>query len=305
MDEHWQNENMQPYAGMEPPVPRRPSRMIALLLALIFPAVYLVTQVVVAFIVMFAQTFALSLASGGDMEVLQQQVAQSVSEMMPVIMTVYCVLTVVSAVLTVKLGHGKIFRDMGFGRPDILALLFALLLGVAMNLVTSFLMELLPIPQGMLDSYNEGVGEVLADTSPLMIFCVALLVPVTEEIAFRCMPMRSLRRAYPAWAAVLITGVLFALIHMEPLQMLYVLPTGLLLGLVFVWCGAGASVAMHIGYNGFSALALLLSSGAETEAAELTGLERLALIPMTAVFAAIAALLVWGLACRRGRHIRT
>ncbi len=304
MDERGSGENIRYYGGMEPPAPKRPSKIIALLLALIFPAVYLVAEVVVTFVVMFAQTFSLALVNGGDVGAVQAQAVESMSGMLPVIMTVYCALTIVSALVGVKLCHGKIFRDMGFGRPDILAVILALFLGVAMNLVTSFLMELLPIPQEMLDSYNEGVGEALSDTSPLMIFCVALLVPVTEEIAFRCMPMRSLRRAYPAWAAVLITGAVFALVHIEPLQMLYVLPTGLLLGLVFVWCGAGASIAMHIGYNGLSALALLLSAGAETEAAELTSLERLALVPMTAVFAAIAALLVWGLACRRGRHVR-
>lgn len=287
------------YPNVPPMEPRRESKIKALLLALIFPAVYIVAQLIVAFIAGIVRSVAVIAAGGAAAaESILADPVNFAAEMMPAMAVVYSIVTVAAAALTIKLQGRKVLAELGFGGFRWVYALIALLLGVSLNLATSLLIEVLPIPQSLIDSYNNDVGDMLFRGSPLvLLLSMGILVPMAEEVAFRSMPFRALKRAFPTWAVVIFTGVLFAVIHMNPLQILYVLPTGILLGLVFVWSGAGGSFAAHIGYNSYSVLALALSGGLEpqTEMAEAAAVSPAATAVLLVLALATTAALTWAL----------
>lgn len=261
------------------------NKVISLLFALIFPAGYLLSQVIVSIVVVFCVTMV-TFAGGGGLDM---------GNLTLIATAVSGVLTAVAAVLTIKLSRKSVKTELRVRNPGAVTLILALVLGVSMNLATSALVSIIPFPDWMVDSYNEEVSAALLEgsSSVLMVCVVGVLVPIVEEICLRAMPLRALRRAYPAAVAAVIGGAIFALIHGNPLQIIYVLPVGIILCFVYIWTESViATIALHIGYNGFSALLNVLPSGdIDASAAlseDMTGLY----VGMAIAFTAITAVLV-------------
>lgn len=71
--------------------------------------------------------------------------------------------------------------------------------------------------------------------SPWGYLAIGLLAPFSEEVVLRGAVLRELLRSpkLTPWAAIVISAVLFALIHMNPAQMPYAFLIGLLLGWMY------------------------------------------------------------------------
>jgi len=63
---------------------------------------------------------------------------------------------------------------------------------------------------------------------------VAVIAPIVEEALFRGILMNGLMRNYKPWYAILLSGLLFSLFHLNPWQMTYTFFLGLLLGWLMV-----------------------------------------------------------------------
>ncbi len=68
---------------------------------------------------------------------------------------------------------------------------------------------------------------------PSMAFVSLVMAPVMEELAFRGLIQRGLRRNLPAWAAIGVTSVFFGLWHRNTGQFVYTLLFALLMGVVY------------------------------------------------------------------------
>lgn len=84
---------------------------------------------------------------------------------------------------------------------------------------------------------------------------VAVLVPIAEELLFRGIITEEIRRVAPDWLAILLGGVIFALVHGNIVQILYVLPLGLLLGAAYIWSNSiWVPILMHVIFNFFGSI---------------------------------------------------
>jgi membrane protease YdiL (CAAX protease family) len=66
------------------------------------------------------------------------------------------------------------------------------------------------------------------------ILCIALFPGFMEELLFRGYVQSRLLQRWPAWLAILVTSVLFALLHVAPHAIVFAFPLGLWLG-VLAW----------------------------------------------------------------------
>jgi uncharacterized protein len=81
------------------------------------------------------------------------------------------------------------------------------------------------------------------------------LAPILEEIIFRNILLNSLLNSYGRNKAIIISSVAFALIHLQPLQMLNALIIGLFLGIVYAKTkNIGYTMILHFFANFFSFL---------------------------------------------------
>ena len=114
---------------------------------------------------------------------------------------------------------------------------------------TSYLIAILSmIFPSWLEAYTE-LMETTGLSQNLTVFMLLYAViagPIAEELIFRGVSMRILRKAFPFWAANLIQAILFGVYHMNWLQGCYAAALGLALGYV---CEKGGSIYLSIFYH--------------------------------------------------------
>ncbi len=83
-----------------------------------------------------------------------------------------------------------------------------------------------------------------------LILGIVIFAPIAEELLFRGIIQGELRKAMPEWLAIIIQAVIFALFHMQPVQITYVIVPGLLLGVAYAWSRTiWVPIVMHITFN--------------------------------------------------------
>lgn len=97
--------------------------------------------------------------------------------------------------------------------------------------------------------------------APLILVGVVLLAPVGEELLFRGVLFQALRRRVPPWPAMGLSGLVFGLIHLEPIAVVGTFPLGMYLAWLFHRRGTLVSpIVAHLVFNLLGAL-LLIAAG--------------------------------------------
>ena len=95
------------------------------------------------------------------------------------------------------------------------------------------LAEQLPSLQKSVEAMNAG-AENIAGGNAFGTFRIAVIgAPVVEEILFRGIVLRSMRKFAPAWASILISSVLFGVYHLNIVQAAYATFMGIAAGILY------------------------------------------------------------------------
>ncbi len=158
------------------------------------------------------------------------------------LLTVCLMQTVRRRPLTGELGT----KSMNYFRLPSLAIF-----GIAFNVFISSLIDMLPIPSTLTDALNEQYSYAYGGPSlALEIVSIAVVVPIVEEIFFRGLILSRLRGKMGAVAAVLISAVLFGLVHGTVIAVAYSFVLGLILAAVtLIYDSTLPAIACHIGFN--------------------------------------------------------
>lgn len=133
------------------------------------------------------------------------------------------------------------------GRRQVACLLMA---GACGNILTTGAMELLPLPQQLMESYNQASQGLNTSLLWADLLSVAIFAPLVEELIFRGLVLSRLRKAMPAWLAVLLQGLVFGFVHGQLVWIVYATLFGLLLGYVRLRTDSlKASILLHMGFN--------------------------------------------------------
>lgn len=108
--------------------------------------------------------------------------------------------------------------------------IFCFLAGGILNLAWSHVLELLQIQQVF---SNETQEALLASEMMLQIAGLGLLIPVAEELVFRGLVYNRMKEVFPVRLAILLSALLFAVYHGNPIQMIFAFPMALALTAVY------------------------------------------------------------------------
>lgn len=170
---------------------------------------------------------------------------------------------VVPVMLVILIGHRKYRQEKIFG--DILGFRRIKISTALMTVLYTFL--LMPLAKlanaiSMLfvdNTVAELAGDILDVPFFLMFLIMAVFGPFCEEMVFRGAFFRGFRRSGNIFGAILLSGVLFALMHMNFNQAAYALLLGIMMALLAE--AAGSTVApfiMHFIFNGQSVCLMYL-----------------------------------------------
>lgn len=117
--------------------------------------------------------------------------------------------------------------------------------------VVNGLRYVLPMPHMLVQVFEQiGSGGIAA------IVTVVVIAPLVEEILFRGIILRGLAMRYRPWTAILLSSLLFTIIHLNPYQFFSTMVLGLALGWVFLRTGSlWPCIFGHAIFNGYFILA--------------------------------------------------
>jgi len=163
------------------------------------------------------------------------------------------------------------------------AVLPIVLMGLGFNVITG--MFLGSLPEEILNSYEQASSALTTDVGVFTIIATVIMAPLTEELFLRGLVYTRMKKGMPVIAAMIISSILFGMLHVHWLWALYASVFGMLLAWTFertksLW----ACILLHFSYNGCS---MLLSLIPET-APDWIGF---VLIAVASVFAAVGLFL--------------
>jgi len=175
----------------------------------------------------------------------------------------------------------------------------ALILGLSsrypITLVSEQLLKVFPVPDIMKES--DIMGTALGDLSmSAAVFVIAVLPAFFEEFAFRGVFLSIMEKKFSKVPLILITGLMFGLMHMNIFTVFETGVLGVVLGLLTVSSGSVfPAVIMHFTNNAFSVILMfLIKDGKITEESFLTSN-----IPFAWVMSAVSVLLLSALIVRK------
>ena len=130
-----------------------------------------------------------------------------------------------------------------------------IIMGVAVQFFLSYALEFLPIPDAIMNDYMEKSSSiVLGGSLFIRILAVAIVAPIVEEVFFRGIILSHFRKVMPLWLAVLLSSVMFGVMHGQILWIAYTSVMGILFAAVALReKSIVGSIILHMAIN-FSGL---------------------------------------------------
>lgn len=130
------------------------------------------------------------------------------------------------------------------------AVVLSILAGLGISVALTGIINFIDIAKYFPEATQE-LAEMFAGSDLLsLLLAVGIIVPIFEELMFRGLIFNEMRRAMPHWLAIVLSGVVFGVAHMNPIQIMYTLPMGILLAILYYRTGSlWTPILVHIAWN--------------------------------------------------------
>ncbi len=126
--------------------------------------------------------------------------------------------------------------------------------------VIIFIINIIPFPQSVIDSYNELYSFIGESPLWLEILSVVVLAPIVEELIFRGCIHSRLRRAMKPLTAALISAFIFGAAHGHIISVTYAFLLGLVLTYLYEkYDTVTVPILFHMAFNGSNYLPIMTS----------------------------------------------
>ncbi len=173
-------------------------------------------------------------------------------------------LVVVLSLSVIVLTRGKrYFHGMGARKTRGETIPIAFIAGIGLSCVLGFLMGWVGyfFPE-IIEDYNQTM-DMTYNMSQIILYTLAGVVgaPLVEELIFRHFIAGNLSKGAPRWVAILVSSLLFGVIHQHFVQVIYAALLGTVMAcFYFAYDSVLPSIALHAGFNAVSLLAMIDSS---------------------------------------------
>lgn len=137
------------------------------------------------------------------------------------------------------------------------AVLPIFLMGLGFNVVTGTILG--SLPEELLNSYEQASSALTTDVGVLTIIATVIMAPLTEELFLRGLVYTRMKKGMPVIVAMVISSVLFGMLHGHWIWAIYASVFGMLLAWTFermksLW----ACILLHFSYNLCAMLQMLI-----------------------------------------------
>ena len=169
-------------------------------------------------------------------------------------------LTVLIMLLLSQVGELIVFRLLGYFRfketilpvPRFLTAVTSIIAGISLFYAIDIIQAQFNIP----DLLEQDLGRLTETVWGFLAICI--IGPIAEEVMMRRIILRDLwRKSGRMWVGILLSALIFAVIHINPAQVVFAFPAGIILG--WLYCATGTLVVpiiIHILNNTISFISI-------------------------------------------------
>ncbi len=243
------------YVPMTPKEPGKFGRFwISLGKAVVYVMVFFFTQTAV--IGLYSAFMTAQKMTGGissDMDALMEAVMEAMMEDLALLTLISGVLTILILAIFFALRRKNLFAESILKPIPAGAVLWSVLMGISLNTVLSVTISLLPLPESWFTGLENQYGTLGQQNIVLELISTALVTGLVEELVFRGLVFTRLSRGMKGWTAVLLSALIFGVLHGTPIAIGY----ATLLGIFFIvmdkrYGSILPSVVAHIAFNGMA-----------------------------------------------------
>lgn len=140
-----------------------------------------------------------------------------------------------------------------------------LLLSLVLGFTAFYAVDILTLPFNIPNYLDEAFGAMSKSIWGFLGICI--VGPVMEEIMMRRIILTEIREATgKKWLGIIISAAIFAIVHGNPIQIVFAMPAGILLG--WLYCRTGSllvPICVHIMNNTLSFITMRVCSGEPKE----------------------------------------
>lgn len=212
-----------------------------LALAIRYPLIFIGVQI--PFIVVLIIYGILHVVSGQSLEALERNITKF---NFPITVLGY-MLTFFISYLILR-GKESILERISFKRISFKEIVLVLVVTITLSVC---IMCLIPILTSIFPQYNKVSEEISRDIEvPIMIINALIFAPIFEELLFRGLVFKELKKHTNIIASVITQGLIFGVFHLNIVQGIYTCMLGIVMAIVYNWTNSiFASMIMHIGFN--------------------------------------------------------
>lgn len=218
---------------------------------LLFFGMQQIVGTIVGFVYGFQEGLRAAAAGAAvDAEALTLGLAEYMVENATWIVSISGLLTLLFLWIFFKIRKKKLSQESRMKSFDLRKAVPIVLLGISFSVTVSMLLQILPIPEAVMESYAQSSATLVGGHMVMILIADMVIAPLTEEIVFRGLVLSRLQEAMPVGAAVGISSFLFGLMHGNPLWIAYAFVVGCLLAVVALrFKSIGASLILHMAFN--------------------------------------------------------
>lgn len=147
----------------------------------------------------------------------------------------------------------RLINICNFKKIKIVDIIYIIFLAIGMGLISSVLI-------GILTNFTQGYDNVvntitIANESKLQLIIVILFTPIFEEVLYRGIIFRYLKKNYNIIISIVLQALIFGIIHLNIIQSIYTFFLGIALALTYLYRESIIEcIIFHIIYNLFGVL---------------------------------------------------
>lgn len=194
-------------------------------------------------------------------ELMQQDLMKHISE----ISIISSVLTVILLIIFFLIRKKRLAVETDMRKAPGIAVIGVGILGVVLNFTISLFQSFIPLPESLIQQYEEMYSYIGEGNRIVEFIAVAICAPVVEEIVFRGLCYGSMRKVMSPSAAAIISAVVFGIAHGNIISFVYTSVLGLLMAYLYeksssLW----VPMVLHFGFNAGSYVVRLMPQENET-----------------------------------------
>lgn len=223
------------------------ANIVKLILA---PIVYFVLSQGVSIVYTFYAAFMVGVKSAGDMG----SVTDMYNQVMDMVMDKTMVLTLIGAVIAIPVMY-FIFYDKKEERCEKkISYLWVILLGIGACIILNVLISVSGLPL-LSPTFQEISKLIYTGNFWLELVTAGIIVPIAEELIFRGVLFKRLKAATKLTWAIIISSMLFGIMHGNLVQFVYATILGAVMCFVYIRCkNILAPILLHMAANTASVL---------------------------------------------------